>query len=514
MAGRTVKRLRSNKFVQNVIDFANVFKAFIGTNYLALAFAFEQSGLILGVIGLLVITMVTDHCCQLIVKCKYIVVNQIISEFLTREGITDVASPRIGRLRKRLEKHLTYGDIARKAIGKWGLYLVNFALFFTQFFFCIAYMIFLGNTLQTDLFPFVNETSKALVNTKQYNLFDNSQNNSIVHVNKNARVTTAPVFAILVLFPLPLFLLFVLLRNVRNMGPISVVANISIFVGYGVVLVTLVKDFAVDPDVKYFAIATFPVFFGAVSCAYEGIGTIIPIESSMAENRPKYPAFLHGSLLLLFTMLCSLGILGYLKYGSDVEQILIQNLPSGSITSYIVNVTICIGVAFTYPITVYPIIEILENILFTEGRIFGQSLNTLVVNCDNDNERAPLLSSVSLSTEEIEISDLLPVAKSVPESVASWKRNIVRVSVVLIQTGLAIVFKDQFVYINAINGSIGSTLLAYILPAVISIKLAGQDISRLVFAKNIFLILFGILGGLSGLIVTIYNMVKHFQGKI
>ncbi|XP_071947943.1 uncharacterized protein [Antedon mediterranea] len=508
MAGKIVKRM-NNRLVQASVDFANVFKAFIGTNYLALAFAFLQSGLILGLIGLLVITIVTDHCCQLIVKCKYLVVDQIINEFVSKQGIHDVASPKIGKLRERLERHLTYGDIARKSLGIWGLYVVNFALFFTQFFFCIAYMIFLGNTLQTNLFPFVNQTSETSLNELQ----SQKKNNTIVDVQPYARVTTAPAFPILVLFPLPLFLLFVLLRNVRSMGPISVVANISIFLGYGVVLTSLIKGFAVDDSVEYFKFATFPVFFGAVSCMYEGIGTIIPIESSMAENRPKYPSFLHGSLMLLFVMLGSLGVLGYLKYGDDVEQILIQNLPANTVFSYIANVTICIGVAFTYPLTVYPIIEILENILFTEGRIFGPNVTKLLVNIKNDNERAPLLSSNSFSAEDIDVSDLIPVAKTVPDSVATWKRNVVRISMVLIQTGFAIIFKDQFIYINAINGSIGSTLLAYILPAVISIKLLRKKMSNLVFAKDVFLILFGVVGGLSGLIVSIYNMVKHFQGQ-
>lgn len=36
---------------QHAADFANVFKAFIGANYLSIAFAFAQSGVVAGVCG-------------------------------------------------------------------------------------------------------------------------------------------------------------------------------------------------------------------------------------------------------------------------------------------------------------------------------------------------------------------------------------------------------------------------------------------------------------------------------
>jgi hypothetical protein len=52
---------------------ASTTKAFLGSNYLGISFAFSQSGYILGVVGLGVITVTTAHCCFLLVECKRIV---------------------------------------------------------------------------------------------------------------------------------------------------------------------------------------------------------------------------------------------------------------------------------------------------------------------------------------------------------------------------------------------------------------------------------------------------------
>ncbi len=55
---------------QALTDFANVFKAFIGANYLSVSFAFGSAGVVLGSVLLVIVAIVTDHCCSMIVVCK------------------------------------------------------------------------------------------------------------------------------------------------------------------------------------------------------------------------------------------------------------------------------------------------------------------------------------------------------------------------------------------------------------------------------------------------------------
>ena len=51
--------------------FANIFKAFIGVNYLLAAFAISRAGIAFGTVGLVVVAIVTARCCILIVRCKH-----------------------------------------------------------------------------------------------------------------------------------------------------------------------------------------------------------------------------------------------------------------------------------------------------------------------------------------------------------------------------------------------------------------------------------------------------------
>ena len=50
-------------------------------------------------------------------------------------------------MREHLNENFQYGDVGRVAVGAWGARLVDIALVFTQYGFCAAYLIFLGNTI-------------------------------------------------------------------------------------------------------------------------------------------------------------------------------------------------------------------------------------------------------------------------------------------------------------------------------------------------------------------------------
>ena len=45
-------------------------------------------------------------------------------------------------------------------------------------------------------------------------------------------VSTAPPLELLVLIPLPLFIVFAYIRNIRAMGGISILANCALFIGF------------------------------------------------------------------------------------------------------------------------------------------------------------------------------------------------------------------------------------------------------------------------------------------
>ena len=91
---------------------------------------------------------------------------------------------------------------------------------------------------------------------------------------------------------------------------------------------------------------------------------IIPIESSMENNRPRFKLYLHMAVCQVSMILGSFGLLGYLIYGSNVPQIVTDTLPP-TVFSQAIRVTLIIAVLFTYPLQLFPVIEIFEDLFFT-----------------------------------------------------------------------------------------------------------------------------------------------------
>ncbi|GFO02086.1 endonuclease-reverse transcriptase [Plakobranchus ocellatus] len=94
--------------------------------------------------------------------------------------------------------------------------------------------------------------------------------------------------------------------------------------------------------------------------------------------------------------------------------------------------------------------------------------------------------------------------------VAAWKRNILRVLVVLVAAGLAILLRDFFAYVGALTGAIGSSLLAYILPCIFHLKLRWHESGFFIKVKDIFIVTFGIVASILSLRTTISEIAEHF----
>lgn len=103
---------------------------------------------------------------------------------------------------------------------------------------------------------------------------------------------------------------------------------------------------------------------------------IIPIETSMEGNRSLYPVLLYGALLLFTGIYCFMGVIGYLKYGNNVGQVLIWSLAghTNPIVILMINATICIGVLFTYPLQNFVAVEIVEGIIFGKCKLLNVSV--------------------------------------------------------------------------------------------------------------------------------------------
>ena len=261
-------------------------------------FYFFQLGLLL----LILIARITDHCCQLLVKCKYYAMDVLLWRFdSSNPKITETTKQQRLELESHLQTRLTYGDIGMVAFGQAGRFIVNFCVFLTQFGFCVGYCIFIGNTLlsffplkahcvfpqgnitrlnlpstsvkqmmgtlaYTDHTIMVSETNlpwncsfphiskldppqdlpQLSATAKESPVLNHSDNTSSflssfwrsnTSFNHVVFSSSAPELYILILLPLPLFVGFSFIKNLRFMGAISICADVAIVVGWVFLLV-------------------------------------------------------------------------------------------------------------------------------------------------------------------------------------------------------------------------------------------------------------------------------------
>ena len=236
-----------------------------------------------------IVATLTDHCCQLMLDCKKRLIQQICSNSV---AVSSVEEDDVPQLRERLHKTLGYGDLGRRIYGMWCFHLIQFAVCFTQFMTCISYFVFIGNTV-FEMFPVRSSPQPRLddapagdyiessvrnvelysfneplgpyvtVSAANHSVTASPYNNTTLvnvttltdmttasflttnhpvsaaamltlspaHNTTYIGLTTAPDLRLIILWPLPVFLATSLVRNIRYLAPMSLVASINLFLG-------------------------------------------------------------------------------------------------------------------------------------------------------------------------------------------------------------------------------------------------------------------------------------------
>ena len=267
-------------------------------------FAYNQAGLFLGTAILVVVAALTDRCCTILVRCK--------------KRAVELQVARSGGALKPEDVHplLTYGDTAREAYGPTGARTIDAALAFTQAGFCIQYSIFIITSLKSFV---------------------------------GAPPLVRAILPVAVLVPCAL------LPSVSALAPISTLANFAILSGFVAIVAYEVQEPS-DLDVGGAPTANWgdaAIFFSIVMSCFEAIGTVLPVEASMASGPQNYISMLHVAVVFTTLFLGSFGCLGLLRFGDGVEQIATESLPSGSVVADLVHWCLLVAITCTYPLQVW-----------------------------------------------------------------------------------------------------------------------------------------------------------------
>ena len=358
----------------------------------------------------------------------------------------------------------TYQDVIFRLWGWGGKILVLTFLFLTQFGFCVGYFVFLIQTTLTMIHPSLYLSS----------------------LTPPWIIRWVLPFVIGCVFML-LLIPTVLLKRVKLMSPISALANTFIVIGlllFSAYNMSVLGERAVEAEqtgnlhnffenTSLVNIWTFPLFFGIMTSSFEGIGLVIPISHSMHQYSSRYRVLLHVVIAILLGILVFFGAGSYIAFQEDTQQVITANLPTslpGGYLTLVIKICLLMGILATYPLQMFPVAEIMDNLLVVPlKKLILQRNHSEHVEA-NDTvelpveemgaERAETAANVDTETSKSFYqtirSDLLAYVDPIP--------NAIRIVLVFITMFLAVLI-PFFGYISALIGSFGSSMLAYILPA-------------------------------------------------
>ncbi|KAL4230317.1 hypothetical protein ACF0H5_010700 [Mactra antiquata] len=421
--------------------FANIFISFIGAGVLGLPFAFKEAGILEGAIVMTLVGAVSVKAMLLLIQCKYRILEKHHPP-IKKTGQNNMAETKLnfdnfenetlleGEEKKSSDMEIqpmnsaepknteiSYGDVGYQAIGHTGRLLVDIAIVVSQTGFCCAYIIFITENLSA-YFP-----------------------------NMKMQVW------LLILLP-PLSIL-TLARHLGGLAMTSLLAQCSNLFAFAVVLWFDFEHFhTIEVHPKKMKLSGLPFFLAISIYCYEGAGMILSLESSLEEKiRHQFKKYFVVTMFIVTSMYVSFGSCGYASFGKETNQIITLNLPQGESVDFsmIVKSCLCLALFFTYPVMMFPVMQILDGYLIWE-----------------------------------------------PEN-NKGKGNVLRISMVLL-TGFIVLMIPSFSNIMALVGATCCTLLAFTLPGLFHMSIFKGSLTRYQVFFDWFLIALGIVGAVIGTI--------------
>jgi len=377
----------------------NIFISFVGSGMLGMPYAFSKSGWLLGTASLAIISSLNIYAMLLLVKTR---------RKLESKGFTGIHG---------------YGDIGRITSGDSGGTFVNICLCISQLGFATAYIIFIAANL-----------------------------NATFGIDR----------AYICLGCVPILAGLVQIQDMKHLSPFSLIADVANISG---LLAVMFQDFqayeiAVDHTIIQFNFSKV-LYVSSVSLyALEGVGMVLPLESSCAD-RKWFPSLLKNTLFAITALMAVFGCCGYLAFGAATEAPITLNLEGTSAT--VVKFALCIGLYFTFPIMMFPVNEVMEDMFLP---LDGSRPNTLF-----------------------------------------------RTLVVLFSALTAYVIPNFGLFLGLVGSSI-CTILGFILPCYFHLKAFGQsDLRGWEILLDYFLIIFGVFFGIMGTISAVHDLIEDSRRR-
>jgi proton-coupled amino acid transporter len=156
------------------------------------------------------------------------------------------------------------------------------------------------------------------------------------------------------------------IRKVASLWPLNLLGSMLIIVGIvsSVDLeVQQISSVGLSPSVEPTNFEEFFVCLGTACFMFEGIGLVLPTYES--SGTPGSVSWVYSmTMLVVLTMVSTVGCLGYLAYGDEVEGLILLNFPADNLQVFI-RLAFMIQVVCSYPLQLLPAVFLLEGKCFT-----------------------------------------------------------------------------------------------------------------------------------------------------
>lgn len=295
--------------------FFTLLKAFIGTGIMFLPKAFNNGGILFSSLALAAISALSMLAFHLLLRCR-------------------TACGGGG-----------YGDIGNAIAGPKMRTLVLGSITFSQLGFVCAGLVFVAQNLYTF------SSSMTARRTGD--------------VDATSPLSTTSLIALQLVVVIPL----AFIRNISKLGPAALVADVFILAGVLYIYyydIRSLAQYGPDPAVVLFNPDAFTLTIGSCIFTFEGIGLILPIQSSMSSPHHFEP--LLGLVMSLITLLfCTVGALCYATFGPATKIEIIDNYPQTSPLVNAVQFLYSLAVLVGTPVQLFPAIRIIENKIFARS---------------------------------------------------------------------------------------------------------------------------------------------------
>lgn len=262
----------------------HLLKGSLGSGILSMPRAFMNAGLGFGLVATFLVGAICTYCVHILVKCAHILCQR---RKIPMMGFADVA-----------EQAFLDGPLKLQQYSRFIRFMVNCFLVIDLVGCCCIYLIFVAT------------------NVKQVADF------YISDMNWDVRIWVA-----IVTIPL---IFMCLVRNLKYLTPFSVIANLLMGIGIIITFVYIFTDEPVPGNRPNIVEAVhWPLFFGTVIFALEGIGVVMSLENDM-KNPTHFigcPSVLNLGMGVVVSLYTLVGYFGFLTYGSETKGSITLNLP-------------------------------------------------------------------------------------------------------------------------------------------------------------------------------------------